>query len=507
MAIAFRSYSYQSNGIPHTPLNLAKPAGLANGDLLLLIVHTRTNRLGFDTPAGFTKIGETCPGEPMGETAAYYRVIASAAAEPSSYNVWPIDEHDDKYGMAVAYSGVNPLHPIVDSDFFVNYCKYNARARAGDVRVVKDGRTVAWATCQTTVSSWTTPTGFTERADVAGMALSDKGFTTNCRSGCYYFTGSGIYHPRWVQACHISLRPGNVAPNAPTLSWPVGDARFDNTTPQTFRWVFSDPNPGDTQSGYDLRYKLRDTPTWVTLSQQSPSAFRLFAAGSFNAGEYEWQVRCKDQGGLAGPYSDSGYFTAVAPPGAPTINLPTNNATVTQTQDVDWTVTNQDSFQVRTVADDNGSPDEGTVYTDSGEVVEPTTRRYEVEFGVNGRAEHVQVRVSYNQLWSTWATVKVNVSYTKPPTPYYVLVTHPDVGAFDVVVLNPPSTGSQPTVTRNEVWVDDDDEGLTAKATDVPPNSVFRYWTPASGRTYSPATVRVIARGDNGTYSESASGV
>jgi hypothetical protein len=295
----------------------------------------------------------------------------------------------------------------------------------------------------------------------------------------------------------------NVAPNTPTNLAPSGGVTIDRAVTNRFSWTFSDPDPGDTQSKFDLRYRLVGAGTWTDiLNQQTVNAFYDFSGGTFAAGDYEWQVRTYDSQGAVSAYTASAFYTAANAPSGPTITNPINNQVLTgQSYTVVWSVTNQDAFQVRTVADNAGAPDTATVYTDTGEIASTTDRSRSVAFLTNNRFEHVQVRVKYTGLWSAWASVRVQVSYTVPPTPTFVLTANNSAGTLSVAITNPAPTGGQPALSHNDVYVNDG-AGEQRKATGVAANGTFVYRTPVSGRNYA-SYVRVVAHGVNGTTASS----
>lgn len=282
------------------------------------------------------------------------------------------------------------------------------------------------------------------------------------------------------------------------------DGMLDRTTTQRFTWTFTDPDPKDRQSKFDLRYKLVSATSWTTVTRQVPYSYHDFAANTFSAGDYEWQVRCYDQGGAVGPYSDSSYFSVADPPTAPTIDSPTDGGTVTHTHEVTWTVDQQTSYQVRTVADDAGSPDTSIVYQDTDEVVNSSQRAQVIGFEENNRYEHVQVRIRYNGIWSSWHSHRVQVSYTPPPVPTFTLTAVDASGALDIAITNPAPGGGEPAVVGNEIWVDEG-VGMELRKTGQPPSTTFRYYTAVSGFDYSPVTVAVRALGSDGTQRWSSS--
>jgi hypothetical protein len=102
----------------------------------------------------------------------------------------------------------------------------------------------------------------------------------------------------------------NVAPSAPTGLNPTGDERVDTGRTITYSGTRSDPDSGDTLTGYELEVwsdghgaKLYTTGA-VTASGTTFSTARTLPSG-YNAGSayYEWRARTKDSGGLWGAWS------------------------------------------------------------------------------------------------------------------------------------------------------------------------------------------------------------
>lgn len=295
----------------------------------------------------------------------------------------------------------------------------------------------------------------------------------------------------------------NSAPNAPTLNSPANNATIDRGITQRFAWTFSDPDAGDSQSKYDLRYRVVGTTTWTTVSGTTPNAFRDFTASTFAAGNYEWQVETYDSQGVVGAWSSSSFFTAADAPPAPTITAPVNGSTVTSSATVTWSTPNQTDYEVRRVADNAGSANTSTVYFDTGDVIDSTTRSITVAFDTNTRWEHVQVREKYNGLWSSWADTRVQVSFTQPPTPTRVLTADSTAATITVAITNPTPSGSQPAVAYNDVYIDDQDgNGWVRKATNLATNTTWTYRLPRSGVDYEPSIV-VVAVATNGVTSQS----
>lgn len=246
----------------------------------------------------------------------------------------------------------------------------------------------------------------------------------------------------------------NVAPLAPTLTAPGNNATFNRAQTQRFDWDFHDDNEGDSQSEYDLRYRVQTTTTWTVVNEITTRTYRDFAANTFAAGDYEWQVRTRDSYGAWGPYSASRYFTAADVPSDITITEPANNETISVEENyVRWSTPEQTQFQVRRVADNGaGAPDTTTIYYDSGQLTGSATRSHPLTFDVNDRSEHIQVRVNINGLWSDWVSVIVHIDYTEPKLATFNLITDEDLAQIRVDITNPK--GNLLTYNQSTIEVD-----------------------------------------------------
>jgi len=283
-------------------------------------------------------------------------------------------------------------------------------------------------------------------------------------------------------------------PNAPILTAPIGGTIIDLLSVQRFSWTFSDDDPGDTQSAFDLRYRVL-AGSWTTVPVTSVNSFLDIAGSAFTANDYEWQVRTYDALGGVGPYSASSFFTAASTPAVPTITAPTVGATISNTSNVTWSAPSQTAYQLRRVGDASGSPDLGTVYFDTGEVTDAIARALVVDFPTNNQVEHVQVRVKNAGLWSPWATAQITVSFTAPTPPTFTVAADQATASITVTVTNPAST---PAAASNAIYVrHSDDPGYGERiANGLPPNTAWTWWTPASGVEYE---FRVLTTGTNGT--------
>jgi hypothetical protein len=168
-------------------------------------------------------------------------------------------------------------------------------------------------------------------------------------------------------------------------------------------------------------------------------------AGTFTAGDWEWQAQTKDARGVAGPWSSSAFFTAGTAPGAATIVVPTPDETVNETALLEWVASDQFAYQWQRVADSSGVEDDATIYADSGEQDEQDPRFTVVPFDTTGRYEWIRLRVrSGAGIWSDWASVRVLVAFVPPgavtlivrPGDHgliYETTTHPGAASTDAV--------------------------------------------------------------------------
>lgn len=286
------------------------------------------------------------------------------------------------------------------------------------------------------------------------------------------------------------------APNAPTLTSPIGSTVVDRASTQRFTWTFSDVDPGDSQSAYDLRYRLIGAPGWTDTYESTTNSFRDITG--FTAGNYEWQVRTYDALGTVGPYSSSEFFTAATAPSAPTITDPLNGSDVIATDTVTWIAASQTHYQVRTVADVSLAPYPSVVYSDTGEVASVALRTVPLSFPSNGRYEHLQVRIKYDGLWSPWASARVHATYPSLQ-PGTLTVTAEQTTASLLVDTTPATPGpGEPTPLTIDIYARASDaEGFGDRlAAGLPADTEWRWWLPKSGVDYD---IRTLTHGSDGS--------
>lgn len=497
------SYRSKSTGNATGTLVLSKPSGTVDGDVMVAVV-----RLGYPSetfsavPSGWTQLyNSTVGGYRQG---VWYKV---AASEGASYS-WTGSGGSYVAGYIATFTGNATSSPISN---FTSATDSTLNTAAVTPSIVPSNSGLALAVfSQSTGNSANVASSvdnsFTLRHDGTGSEnyLATKAAVATVATGATTFTTASaqIFDSPGFQ---MVVRDLNTAPNAPTLTNPIGSAVIDLTASNVFTWTFSDPDTGDTQSAYELRYRIVGAGSWTTTGMvTSAVSSRTIAASTFAAGDYEWQVLTYDAIGAVGPFSSSSFFTAASPPATPTITSPSSGATISSsTSSIVWSTPNQTSYQVRKVADSAGSPDTATVYYDSGEVVDSAARTASLTFPTNSRFEHLQVRVKYSGLWSSWASVRVQVSYTAPATPTAVVTSNSPTGAVTIAATHPTPTGSQPTVTGFDLYrrtVGDTSTGIRVAA-NVAPTSSFVDWSVASGTAYE---YRALDLGNNNTSTYSA---
>lgn len=293
------------------------------------------------------------------------------------------------------------------------------------------------------------------------------------------------------------------APNQSLIAGPLGGITVDEGLLQQFTWGYSNTDPTDAQSVFDIQYRVVGAGSWTTVSASSPNWYYNFPAGTFTANNYEWQVRSYDNIGLVGPWSSSAFFTAAAAPAGLAITAPLSGATVGASATFTWSSPSQTWYQIRKVRDIGGVPDTSTVYYDSGTVVDAVSRSVVLAFPTNNRYEHLQIRVYSSGLWSAWVSIRVLASYIQP-SPGTVSIAASDATASLLVTTTAAAVGvGEPTPVYVDVYIRI--VGTTGYgdrvAAAITPTGVWTYWTPASGVSYE---ARTLTTGSNGAQRWSA---
>ena len=467
------------DGTFSSPTVITRPTGVVQGDLVVVSFRSQLASAGGDATMadGFTRLILSSP------SAVFYKVMGA-----SELSQWTISHGSDyRSAVAVAFRGVSQSSPVDASAFTASGGTFPG------VTSTRSGVQLALAAVGG-VGVMGYPAGYTGAGTHASDPSHAAAFIVRA-IGTHpggSFTGAGGF------GASVFLADANAAPNAPTLTSPVGNATIDRNVIQRFSWTFSDPDAGHTQSKYDLQYRLVGATPWTTVTGTTANNFHDFAAATFAAGAYEWQARTYDSLGLVGPYSTSAFFTAGTMPPGPTITAPVNNSTITTASTtLTWSYPTQQAHQVRVL-----DAADAIIY-DSGVFEQPATRSTILELPTNNVTRKLQVRVRDAGLFSPYSTITVTVSYTVPATPTLTVAVNTSAGALSVTAAHPTPTGGQPTVTSVDVHrrvIGDTGDGIRVAAGRLP-LSTFTDYTVASGVGYA---YRVRAYGTTGASSYSA---
>jgi hypothetical protein len=242
----------------------------------------------------------------------------------------------------------------------------------------------------------------------------------------------------------------NQAPTAPALAT---RANFDATSAVPFSWTFSDGNPADAQTAYQLVIeKVSDGSTAYDSGKvaSSSSSITLAANALTNAIAYRWKVRVYDALDVASAYSAYGTFSTSAI-GTLTIVDPAADGTtpVVATYNVKWTYTQANGYtqaqrRVRVTR------------TDTNTVISDTTMQAStaLNYTVGPLPSDVPVRIDLDVINSNAQTVPtvsrtMTPSYAAPMAPSVNLIPGPNY--IEVDVINPPPVGSRPEAASNAI--------------------------------------------------------
>lgn len=229
------------------------------------------------------------------------------------------------------------------------------------------------------------------------------------------------------------------APYAPTLVSPANGATvvIEQATSFVFTHNANSADSLDVQTAYEFRYR-KSAGSWVTTGKvASASGTCTIAASTFDEDDYEWQVRTWADG-LAGPWSDSGFFTAAASVLAPILVSPVGGASIDITVDNDFTwlpsmlgSAPQSKYDLKYEIAGSGSPT----------TVSDTTSDAVRTFPAATFGEH-------DYEW--W--VRTYIAANPDPGPWSMVGTFTGVSSLDPPTITDPSGGSVTTLTFPITW-------------------------------------------------------
>ncbi|HET9234936.1 MAG TPA: hypothetical protein VFP10_12415 [Candidatus Eisenbacteria bacterium] len=275
----------------------------------------------------------------------------------------------------------------------------------------------------------------------------------------------------------------NLEPTAPTLT---PKSNYDATAAATFAWTFNDPNPGDTQSAYELEIERTDTGASVvdTGKVVSATSSRNVTGGTLTNGlSYRWRVRTWDAADTVGPFSGWGTFSTSAG-GTVTITDPaTDNPAGVITDDyaIDWSVSGTTQAGYRVWLKINSS---GATVSDTGWITSTATT-HNVTGMTSGVEHRIEVKVRNASLVeSGTGTRLITPDYGSPETPTIVVTPSTAGGYVEVAVTNPTPTGDRPEVLYNTILRRPVGATLWSVLGTVDPDGTFLDYHAAAGVEY-----------------------
>ena len=332
--------------------------------------------------------------------------------------------------------------------------------------------------------------------------------------GVDFLYATSATSPYTIKHERVSL---NSAPNG--APWAVADGARDIDSTLLLDWIFSDPNPADTQLSYVLkrdiggtiRYYEASGQTWETTEQTNVTAttsVTLAAGWGLDAdANHLYYVKTTDAGSLTGPF---GPALTITPSELiePTLTEPDPGDTIaTASVTLEWAVGEQSAYKA-TVYNET----ETLVLWTSGWVADTDARTVTSSTVLENLTTYVAEIQTRNLegLDSTPVSSEFDVEFVAPAYPSITADASSNV-YIDIEISNPEPEGDEPEVVYHDLFVKvatggrDDGERLVGDpgvriATNLAPNSTYRDWAVASGTNY---LYRVVAFAENGTSSPS----
>jgi hypothetical protein len=293
----------------------------------------------------------------------------------------------------------------------------------------------------------------------------------------------------------------NAPPNAPTG---LTRSNFDATGSTLFSWSYSDPDPSDSQSAYQLQIKDVATSlnTFDSGKTASTTASRTLASGTLTNGkQYQWRVLTWDSSDTQGVWSDYATFYTSAKPTAMITNITDGQPYSLSSLTIEWSMSDpesegQSAYQVKLTDLTD------VVLYDSGKVTNAVARAKTIEYTLaNNTSYKTKLTVWDGKDVGSVEDVKtINVEYTPPATPTLAVSNDSQRGTITVAITHPTPVLPQPNVQTTEIFRRKLNETTWVRLSSSVGSSFVDY-TPASGVTYE---YKVKATGDNGTSVESA---
>lgn len=383
----------------------------------------------------------------------------------------------------------------------------------GNVRLFAVGTSTAvlynvdYVRATDTWGAWVAVTG---SPAVIGANVDNYG----CKVSTYQDAKHGIYVATGTTPFTLSYISQSVAyaPNTPTWAAPPNNTAQDVGAALALSWVFSDTDPGDTQSAYALsrqigagavQYFTAAGATWGGVEVQNATSTTgvTLASGWAVATDanYTYKVRVWDTTPQPSAAYSAGLIITPSTPVNPAITAPTaaqvlatNNVTIT------WTAAEQTQYRVQL------NVQGGAQVYDSGYIGDSVARSFLVPYVLlNGTLWTLTLTTkNLEGLPSVAQTRNFSITYIPPMTPTLAAIAVPAQGYTSVVISNPTPTGGAPVVQSQELF-----RRVTGTTTvtrigaSLANNATVQDWRAVHGVSYE---YQVATLGVNGTSTSGA---
>lgn len=221
---ALRSASAAQNAASSSSLSVAKPAGVASGDVLVAAVAARLSAgSAFTQPAGWTLVRrDDCSGPQKTDLAQALFYKVAGGSEPSSYT-FSFSAPTGAAGSVLAYSGVDTANPLDGSSG--KYTRNTVFIHGPSLDASGEGRRLVASFAHSGTQGVSSPSGMTDRASSAVSVTPTASVTVadeaRASGGA---TGNRTARGQTAQSCNVGgmvlLRPNGGSNTSPPPSPP-----------------------------------------------------------------------------------------------------------------------------------------------------------------------------------------------------------------------------------------------------------------------------------------------
>lgn len=310
-----------------------------------------------------------------------------------------------------------------------------------------------------------------------------------------------IYEDMQAGAVEYASIPMDTAPNAPVLT---AHANFPANQSATFGWAFSDPDPGDTPSAYQLQiYDIIAATTVVDTGKAASTGETcvLPANTLTNGKQYQFRVTTWDSTGLQGPWSSYSTFNVAAAPTA-IFTSPLSGATITSSSlTATWSYSDPGSYAQQSYREQLYDSAGTTLLWDSNTVTSANTAQTIGYTLADSTTYTLKITVTNSQgISSSVVSETFSTSFTAPTTP--TIAVSAQTSYVSIGITNPAPSGSQPITAYNDVHRrETGTTSWTRIATDITLNSQYSDYAIMHGQSYD---YKCTSVGNNATSVDSA---